>query len=79
MLSEGLGLRRLAGQEVDHALHHPGGVGFTRMHSGRNENAFFGESFGGFGVFVLAGDGEILAPVACKRSGERAPMEKVLS
>ena len=57
VLPESLRLRRVARQEVDDALHHPGSIALARMNPGTNEHPFFGHSFGTFRIFILARDG----------------------
>lgn len=39
---EQLSISRVPKQEVQETLHHPGPVGFSRVHSGRNHHSFLG-------------------------------------
>ena len=78
VLSEGTGLGRVADEEVDDALHDPGGVALAGVHACAQEDALLGEGLGALGVLVAARDRDHVAAVARERAAERRPLEEVL-
>ena len=77
VVSERLGLGRVADEELDDTFHHPGRVALARMHSGGDEDALLGPRLLAVGVLVFRGDRNVLAPVACKSPAQRASVDKV--
>ena len=78
-VSKGLSLCRVSCQKIDDSFHHPRRIGFSRMHSGRYDDAFLGFGPLAVWVFVARGDDQVLALVAGQRTAQRCSVEEILA
>jgi hypothetical protein len=79
MFPQSSGLKSIAGEEVNDSLHHPRGIGLSRVDSRTQENSFFGLSFGTLRVLILTGNGEVFTFVTCESPSESSSVEEVLA
>ena len=78
VISQCLGFRCIADQEIYNAFHDPTCIAFARMHSCTDEDSLFSFCFLIIWVLILRCDRQIFASVTCQSSTKGASIYEIL-